>query len=58
MVTREPAYVVPERGEPVEVGVVIAMPFQADPAEYWRREEDEEREVPDVVLGMLQAKMV
>lgn len=62
---REPAYVIPDKGAEVEVAVVIAMPFELEGGSngvegrerYWMRERDEEREVPDVVLGMLRGKL-
>lgn len=54
---REPAYLIPERGAPVSLGVVIAMPFEGNRDHYWTREEDEEREVPQVVLGVVDARI-
>ena len=58
---REPAYIIPDKGAEVEVAVVIAMPFEAENQQerekYWTREVEEEREVPDVVLGMLRGKL-
>lgn len=59
---REPAYTVPEKGAEVEVAVVIAMPCEQGQGtegrdRYWTREVDEEREVPDVVLGMLRGRL-
>ena len=50
----KPAWTIPEDGEEVVVGVLIAMPAEGREADMWDVEEDaEDAEVPEVCLGVM-----
>jgi len=55
------AYTIPNPGEEVVVGVMIAMPVErGNGGSRWdlRKLEEEERDVPEVCLGVVGCKMV
>jgi len=50
----EPVWTIPNDGEEVTIGVLIAMPVEGRQAELWEKDEEvEEGEVPHVCLGVM-----
>ena len=50
----KPAWTIPEDGEDLTVGVMIAMPVEGRAAEKWDVDDPEEAEVPEVCLGVME----
>ncbi|WVW80199.1 hypothetical protein I302_102176 [Kwoniella bestiolae CBS 10118] len=58
--TQKAVFSIPEVGEDVMVGVMIAMPCEGGMEERWnlsKNDEEEERELPDVCLGVLGTRL-
>ncbi|WWC60349.1 uncharacterized protein I303_102920 [Kwoniella dejecticola CBS 10117] len=57
--TQKPVFAVPDAGEEVVLGVMIAMPSEGAMEERWNplEEGEEERELPEVCLGVLGTTM-
>lgn len=56
----EPKWTIPPPGEEMILGVMIAMPTQGKGEELWETEgmeEGEEKDLPNVELGLINAKM-